>query len=230
MKVNVQKNLMSKNDVLAVETRQQLAELGIYCINIIGSPGSGKTTLLENTCARLQTAVRVAVIEGDIATSLDAERIAKHGVSVHQINTQGACHLDAAMVQEAMSHFDLSQVDLLIVENVGNLVCPAGFDLGEDAKVVVLSVPEGDDKPAKYPNTFRRADACVISKTDLLFGSDFDMQATIATLSDINAEMAVFPLSARSTAGLDAWCEWLISQTKNKMAIRTTEQVITQSR
>jgi len=221
MEVNVQKSLLSKNDLIAADLRAQLRQAGTYCINVIGSPGAGKTTLLERVCAYMKGCLRIAVIEGDIATSLDADRIARHNVAVHQINTYGACHLDAAMVHEALSSFDLDGLDLLIIENVGNLVCPTGFDLGEDMKVVVLSVPEGDDKTAKYPGIFRKSGCLLLNKVDLLPGSDFDIAKAEAAARQVNPGIAIWHVSAKTGDGLTEWCQWLAAKASVKKAAIT---------
>lgn len=218
MEIQVRKNVLGKNDRLAAELRKQFAERKIFVINLISSPGAGKTTLLEETCARLKDRLRLAVIEGDITTTRDADRIAQHGVSVYQIETQGACHLDARMLQNALEHFNLDELDLLIIENVGNLVCPATFDLGEDAKIVVLSIPEGDDKPAKYPGIFRRAKVLLLNKIDLLEVSGFNKEKALADLAEINSDIRIFETSATKNQGLDEWCNWLVEKVQEKQA------------
>lgn len=218
MEIQVRKNVLGKNDRLAAELRKQFAERKIFVINLISSPGAGKTTLLEETCARLKDRLRLAVIEGDITTTRDADRIAQHGVPVYQIETQGACHLDARMLQNALEHFNLDELDLLIIENVGNLVCPATFDLGEDAKIVVLSIPEGDDKPAKYPGIFRRAKVLLLNKIDLLEVSGFNKEKALADLAEINSDIRIFETSATKNQGLDEWCNWLVEKVQEKQA------------
>ncbi|MBO8126659.1 MAG: hydrogenase nickel incorporation protein HypB [Firmicutes bacterium] len=216
MEIKVKKNVLGKNDRLAAEIRKYLSEKGIFAINLISSPGAGKTTILEETCARLKDKLGIAVVEGDITTTRDADRIARHGVPVHQIETQGACHLDARMLENALEHLDLDKVDLLIIENVGNLVCPATFDLGEDAKIVVLSVPEGDDKPAKYPGIFRRAKVLLLNKIDLLEISGFDKEKALRDLAEINPDITVFETSATKGTGMDEWCQWLADRVAEK--------------
>ena len=218
MEIQVRKNVLGKNDRLAAELRKQFAERKIFVINLISSPGAGKTTLLEETCAHLKDRLRLAVIEGDITTTRDADRIAQHGVPVYQIETQGACHLDARMLQNALEHFNLDELDLLIIENVGNLVCPATFDLGEDAKIVVLSIPEGDDKPAKYPGIFRRAKVLLLNKIDLLEVSGFNKEKALADLAEINSDIRIFETSATKNQGLDEWCNWLVEKVQEKQA------------
>lgn len=216
MEIEVRKNVLGKNDRLAAGLRQIFADKGIFVINLISSPGAGKTTLLEATSTRLKDELRLAVIEGDITTTRDADRIARHGVPVYQIETHGACHLDAKMLEEALSRFNLDELDLLIIENVGNLVCPATFDLGEDAKIVVLSIPEGDDKPAKYPGIFQRAKVCLLNKIDLLEVSGFNKESALGDLREINPEVIVFETSATRGDGMDVWCNWLKEQVAAK--------------
>ena len=185
-------------------------------MNLMSSPGSGKTSTLERTIEILPQGLRLAVIEGDIYTTRDAERIEARGVPVVQINTAGACHLDARMIKPALGDFDLGAVDLLIVENVGNLVCPAEFDLGEDARAVVLSVTEGNDKPMKYPLVFRLAKAALINKVDLLPYTDCDLGELERDMALINPELKTFQVSARTGQGFDHWMEWLVEQVDSK--------------
>jgi hydrogenase nickel incorporation protein HypB len=209
MEIKVLRNIMEVNDVIAEKNRQSLDEKGILTLNLMSSPGAGKTTLLERTIEGLKHELTMAVIEGDIATQYDAERIQRHGARVLQINTQGACHLDANMVRNAMENLDLNGVQLLFIENVGNLVCPAEFALGEDLKVAVLSVTEGDDKPEKYPVMFQESRALVINKTDLLPFVDFNIEAAKQRALTINPRLRVFEVSCRSGEGLDSWFDWL---------------------
>ncbi len=218
MEVKVGARVLGANEAVARENRQRLAARGIYCINIISSPGAGKTTILEKTVEILKHKLRLAVIEGDITTTLDADRISAHHVAVHQINTFGGCHLDARMTQRALDQFDLSNLDLLIVENVGNLICPADFELGEDAKVVVLSVPEGDDKPVKYPGIFQRARVLLLNKVDLLQHSNFDQAKMRQDLKRLNPDLVIHETVATTGQGLNPWCDWLVEQAKAKKA------------
>lgn len=178
-------------------------------LNLIGSPGCGKTTLVENMVAHLDGRVRFAVLEGDVETTRDAERLARLGVPVSQLLTSGACHLEAKLVHRALSDLSLDDLDLVIVENVGNMVCPAEFDIGETAKVAVLSVTEGEDKPLKYPLLFREARAVVLSKTDLLPYLSFDIEACVDFLSKINGRVPVFRVSATTGTGMDGWIAWV---------------------
>ena len=216
MKVFVAENLLAANQEVAEQNRKLLKKYGLTLINLIGGPGSGKTTLLEQTVQNLGRKLRFGIIEGDIYTTRDAERLERLGVEVIQINTAGACHLDAAMISRVLSDLPLGELDILIVENVGNLVCPAEFDLGEDTKVAVLSVTEGNDKPAKYPLVFREAKACVLTKLDLLPYTDFDLERVREEIAEINPGLAVFPVSARTGEGMGEWCRWVAAQAQAK--------------
>jgi len=211
VEVNLNRNVLEENDRIAADNRRLLAKLGVATVNLIGSPGSGKTTLLEATLRGLRGhGRRPGVIEGDLETSRDAERIEALGVPACQINTRGGCHLNASQVRDAMASMPLQDVDVLFIENVGNLVCPTEFDLGEAAKAVVLSVTEGDDKPAKYAGPFDAASAVVISKTDLLPYTDFSLDAARRDLVAIKPGIEIFPLSAHTGEGMEAWMEWLL--------------------
>ena len=205
------KNILGANDEIAAQNREMFSKRGVVVMNLMGSPGSGKTTLLEQTLARL-TGVRVAVIEGDLFTAKDAERIERAGVDVIQINTAGGCHLDAAMIQKACAALDLDAIDLLIVENVGNLVCPAEFDIGENFKAVVLSITEGDDKPLKYPLIFKESAATVLNKVDLLPFTNFNLQSARTDLTTLHPMIKIFETSCTRGTGLDAWTQWLIGK------------------
>ncbi|WP_425059548.1 Hydrogenase maturation factor HypB [Sporomusa carbonis] len=209
MEVKVMAQILDKNDKLAREINQQLTARGIYALNLLGSPGAGKTALLEATISRLKNEVKLAVIEGDLYTDKDKDRIARHGVPVFQINTAGGCHLDATMVEQALASLDLSGIELLIIENVGNLVCPANFNVGEHAKVVVLSVTEGEDKPLKYPLVFQESSAVVLNKIDLLPYTNFNLDTATADIKTINSGIQLFNISCRSGEGLHEWCCWL---------------------
>ncbi len=218
MEIPIQQRILATNEALAARTRERLRGSGCFVVNLISSPGAGKTSLLERTAdalAGLPEPVSLAVIEGDIATDQDAARVRGRGVPAVQINTRGDCHLDARMVADALDRLaeqtSLDRLDLLIIENVGNLVCPTEFDLGEDAKVVVASVPEGHDKPSKYPATFLRASAMVVNKVDLLPYVDCDLGRLIGDARAINPGLAVFPLSCRTGEGLAPWIEWLLA-------------------
>jgi len=209
------KIIIDKGDEVALGNRCLLDEAGVLALNLIGSPGCGKTTLLEQTIARLHRPagdappLRVAVIEGDVQSTFDRDRIARAGAPATQIETRGACRLDAAMVERALRDLALDAVDVLFIENVGNLICPAGPKLGEHLKVAVLSVPEGDEKPAKYPTVFVRSDAAVITKLDLLPYLDYDLDRAMGDSKKLNAKLKLFPLSAKTGEEMDAWLDYL---------------------
>jgi hydrogenase nickel incorporation protein HypB len=209
MKVKVLKNILEANLQTAQKNQRLLESHGILAVNIMASPGAGKTSLILKTIEGLGKEVKVGVIEGDIASTVDADRISQAGVAVVQINTGGGCHLDANMVANALENMDLGEMDLLFIENVGNLVCPAGFKLGEQKRVVLASIPEGDDKPHKYPIMFSEAEAIVINKTDLLPYLEFDLGAFKGTVGGLNHSAAIFELSAKTGHGFDAWLTWL---------------------
>jgi hydrogenase nickel incorporation protein HypB len=209
VKIVAAKKILRANDQLAAENRQRLEAAGVYCVNLVGSPGSGKTTLLEAIFARVRATIRPAVIEGDLASQIDADRIEQLGVPVVQINTEGMCHLDATMVGAAAEGFDLDSADMLVVENVGNLVCTANYDLGEHLRLVILSVPEGDDKIAKYPPIFQRSDALVISKVDLLPHFDFDVARVKEDMQRLLPDAPIFEVSAKTGDGMDDLADWL---------------------
>ena len=213
--IPVVENILNANDRLALENRTRIDAAGVFSINILASPGAGKTSLIEQTLPLLKGRLRVATIDGDIATSIDADRAAAAGAGAAiQINTGGDCHLDAVMLRGALEQLDLTQFDLLIVENVGNLVCPANFKLGTHKTVLVASVPEGDDKPYKYPGTYRGVDALVINKIDLLPYVNFRMDYFQQGVQVLNPGVTTFPLSCRTGEGLDAWVNWLIENSR----------------
>jgi hydrogenase nickel incorporation protein HypB len=205
----VVRNILQANERLAAANRKRLEDAGIYAVNLMSSPGAGKTSLLERTIEHLGGRIRMAVIEGDLQTSQDAERIQSKGVQAVQINTDGGCHLDGNMVQIAMDSLDLGHLDLLIIENVGNLVCPAEFNLGEHDKIVILSVTEGDDKPSKYPVMFQQSSVLLINKIDLLPYIDCDVEKIRRDASRLNARLEIFAVSCRTGEGLEAWFSWL---------------------
>jgi hydrogenase nickel incorporation protein HypB len=210
-RVPVVENILNANDRLAEENRARIEAAGVFSVNLMASPGAGKTSLIEQTLPRLKDKLRVAVVDGDIATSLDADRAAVAGAAAAiQINTGGDCHLDAVMLRGALEQLDLTQFDLLIVENVGNLVCPATFKLGTHKSVLIASVPEGDDKPYKYPGMYRGVDALVINKTDLLPYVPFRMDYFERGVQVLNPDVKTFPLSCRTGEGMDAWVKWLL--------------------
>jgi hydrogenase nickel incorporation protein HypB len=210
--VPVIERILGANDRLAAGNRARLDAAGVLSLNFLASPGAGKTSLVERTVSHLAGRLRLAVVDGDIATSLDADRAAAAGARAVQINTGGECHLDAVMLQSALDQLDLAAVDLLIVENVGNLVCPANFALGTHRSVLVASVPEGDDKPYKYPGAYRGVDALVINKIDLLPYVDFDMAYFRRGAAALNPGLVTFPLSCRTGEGLDGWLDWIVTQ------------------
>jgi hydrogenase nickel incorporation protein HypB len=216
MKIVAAKKILKANDQLAAENRAQCDAAGVFVVNVVGSPGAGKTTLLEALFAHLKDRIKPAVIEGDIAGSIDADRMEKIGVPVVQINTDGACHLDAVMIASAMKEFDLAAIDMLVIENVGNLVCTAGFDLGEHLRIIVLSTSEGDDKAVKYPAIFQGSDALFITKTDLMPHLNFNVDRITADMKRLAPEAPVFQVSALHGAGIAAAAEWLLGKmTKN---------------
>jgi hydrogenase nickel incorporation protein HypB len=210
-KVTIAQNILAANDTIAQEIQQSLSARGIRTINLMSSPGAGKTTLLEQTIGRLRGQLRLGVIEGDVETSADAERIEVAGAETVQINTRGACHLEAHMIRDALAEIDLASINLMVIENIGNLVCPAAWDLGEDVRVVVASTTEGDDKPVKYPQMFAISQVMVVNKLDLLPYVDFDLQKVKRQALAINPRLRIFEVSCRTGEGLDAWCEWLLA-------------------
>jgi hydrogenase nickel incorporation protein HypB len=214
--ITIVENILDANDQLALDNYSRLKAAGVFSINILASPGAGKTSLIEQTLPRLRDKLRVAAIDGDIATSIDSDRAAAAGaLAAIQINTGGDCHLDAVMLHGALDQLDLTQFDLLIVENVGNLVCPANFKLGTHKTILVASVPEGDDKPYKYPGTYRGVDVLVINKIDLLPYVNFRMDYFQRGVQVLNPGVTTFPLSCTTGEGLDAWVDWLIENTKS---------------
>ena len=210
-RIPVVEKILSANDRIAAQNRAALDRAKVFSVNLMASPGAGKTSLIEQTIRNLRGRLNLAVIDGDIATSLDADRAAAAGAAAVQINTGGECHLDAIMLQEALPSLDLSQLDLLIVENVGNLVCPASFQLGTHKSVLIASVPEGDDKPYKYPGMYRGVDALVINKIDLLPYVTFDMGYFRRGVEVLNPGLITFQVSCRTGEGLEAWLSWLVA-------------------
>jgi hydrogenase nickel incorporation protein HypB len=222
-KISVETDILARNNRLAAGNRALFAARNLFVLNLVSSPGSGKTTLLEKTLRDLSGTTRSAVIEGDQQTDNDAVRIAATGVPVKQINTGAGCHLDAHMVGHAALEFDLDNLDLLLIENVGNLVCPASFDLGENHKVVVLSVTEGEDKPIKYPQMFHAADVMLLNKTDLLPHLDFDVAKCREMAKRVNPGITIFEVSAKTGAGMDDWYGWLGEKIKGQRPV-TSDQ------
>ena len=219
MRVELERKVLVENDRIAGLLRESFGSHGVFCLNLIGSPGAGKTALLECTLAALPAERRVAVLTGDIQTDNDARRLARFGFPVRQITTGGACHLDARMVERALESWAMESLDLLLIENVGNLVCPSSYDLGEHAKVVVMSVTEGEDKPLKYPATFFRAALVVLNKIDLLPYVPFNLPAARANIAQVRPGIETVELSCCSGAGIDAWVRWLESRMTARAAI-----------
>ncbi len=209
MKINIREDVLKDHNLVAELNRETFKESKTLVINLMSSPGSGKTTLLEETVKSLINEYTIAVIEGDLATDLDAQRLSLLGINTVQINTVGGCHLDARMIAKILPEFELNQIDILFIENIGNLVCPSGYDLGQDYKVVVLSVPEGNDKIPKYPVMFRRTDLTIINKIDLLPYVTFSLEQAKMDLAAINPEAQLMGLSARTGEGFEDWINWL---------------------
>lgn len=214
--ITVERKVLAKNDELAEHNRSLLKQNEIFTINLVSSPGSGKTSLLEKTFETLGSKVDISVIEGDVQTSLDAERVANYNVPVVSIVTNGACHLEAKLVQDALSNLDLEKTELLFIENVGNLVCPAGFDLGENMKIVLVSTTEGDDKPLKYPKMFRNSKAMIINKTDLIPYVNCNIETLKNNALNVNPGLKIFEVSCTSGAGIKEWCNWLVENVRTK--------------
>ena len=212
MKIKVLKDILDANEQLAERNRQLLDSQGIFAVNLMSSPGAGKTSLILETIKKLKGKTKLGVIEGDVSSSLDAERIGKEDVPVLQINTGGGCHLDANMTYNALSNVPLQDIELLIIENVGNLICPAEFALGEHKKVVVSSIPEGDDKPFKYPLMFHKADVVLINKIDLLPYLNFDIQVFSQAIKGINQKVEIIQISCVTGQGIEEWVSWLLTQ------------------
>lgn len=211
-KVPVVEKIHKVNDQLALENRAKLDEAGVFSVNLMASPGAGKTSLIERTLKTLGAEYNIAVIDGDLASSIDADRAAAAGATAVQINTGGSCHLDAHMLRNAFAELDLKKFDLLLVENVGNLVCPSGFQLGTHKNVLIASTPEGDDKPYKYPKMYQNVDVLIINKTDLLSLLSFDMEYFTKGVEILSPGLTTFPLSCQTGDGFDAWIDWLDTQ------------------
>lgn len=209
MKIDLHQPILDKNDRIASENRDLFKEKRVFVLDLLASPGSGKTSTILATIEALRDEFNIAVIEGDIASNVDAERISAQGIAAVQINTGGACHLESDMIRRAVNALDLDSLDLIIVENVGNLVCPTDFDLGEGAKVMILSVPEGDDKPLKYPGVFQVAEAIILNKVDTMSVFNFNEQAFRDAVTQLNPQAPIFPIAATKGEGVEAWAEWL---------------------
>ncbi|MBN2104936.1 hydrogenase nickel incorporation protein HypB [bacterium] len=213
--ITIEKKILEKNEDLAKLNREIFHQKNILTLDLLSSPGSGKTTLLEKTLEILKGKIHPAVIEGDVQTDHDAQRIAEHQIPVVQIITRGGCHLDARLIQDALNKLPLDEIQLLFIENVGNLVCPAEFDLGETEKVVILSATEGDDKPLKYPLAFHKATTCILNKTDLLPYVEFSVDTFRKNALKINPALTLFECSAKTGDGIEAWTDWLTHKIKN---------------
>jgi len=212
MEIKVIKNILGENDRIAAENQAMFQDKKVFVLNFMGSPGAGKTSVLEKTMECLKDKIKMAVIEGDLFTSKDAERIDKYGVPVIQINTAGGCHLDANMVQKTVKEMNLDELDLLVVENVGNLVCPAEFPVGEDARAVVLSVTEGDDKPLKYPLMFKESEIALLNKVDLAPYCNFNMDSAKKDITSLHPGIEVLEVSCTKGNGIEDWCDWLLKK------------------
>ena len=212
MEIKIMKNILDRNQNKANEVRNLLISKKVLMVNIISSPGAGKTTLLERTCEELGARFRIGVIEGDITTDRDAQRLKKYNIPIVVINTEGGCHLDSHSISKVLDSFDLDNLDVLFVENVGNLICPSQFDLGEAFKLAIVSTTEGDDKPGKYPMLFREARAVLLNKTDLIPYTNFDSGSFKSDLKKINAQVPLFEISCTNGVGLKGWYEWIIDQ------------------
>jgi hydrogenase nickel incorporation protein HypB len=212
--LTVERKILEKNDEIATSIRELFQQHKIFAINLVSSPGSGKTSLVEKTITKCKNKIRIAVIEGDVQTDLDAQRVHALGIPVVQIVTHGACHLEANLVRDSLHNINIADVDLVIIENVGNLVCPAGYDLGEDLKVVIVSTTEGDDKPLKYPAMFRRSSVLIINKIDLLPHLNTSLEELEKNALSINPSLKIFKTSCETSEGINDWCNWLESRIK----------------
>jgi hydrogenase nickel incorporation protein HypB len=215
MEIKVLKNILSANDEIAERNHALLDKNNVFAVNIMASPGAGKTSLILETIRRLKDRIRIGVIEGDITSSVDAETVGKEGVPVVQINTGGGCHLDANMIRNALGNMTLEDIELLLIENVGNLVCPAEFTIGDHKKVLVSSTPEGHDKPFKYPLMFHTVDVVLLNKADLMPYLDFDLEIFSQAIKGINEKIEVFPISCTSGQGIEQWLSWLLARMGN---------------
>jgi hydrogenase nickel incorporation protein HypB len=215
--LTIKEDILGVNDEIAKKNQEMVDKHHILLINITSSPGAGKTSLIMQTINRLKSKVRLAVIEGDVASSIDADKVNALGIPAVQINTAGGCHLDANMVKNALENLDLEKIDLIIIENVGNLICTAGFALGAHKDVMILSVPEGDDKPYKYPSMFMASSVVLVNKIDVLPYFDFNLNTFFKSVNGLNASAKIFPISAKTGEGLETWFEWLENELKQKM-------------
>ena len=210
--VEIRQNILRQNDLLARDLRGQFSAAGVFVVNLVSGPGAGKTALLENTLRTMREKYRVAALTGDLATDNDAQRLARSGAPVKQISTGTVCHLDASMISNALGTWNLAELDFLFIENVGNLVCPASYDIGEQLRVVLLSVTEGEDKPLKYPTLFNSADCAVITKCDIAAAVEFDREAAIANIHEVRPGLPILETAAKTGQGVEEWIAWLESQ------------------
>ncbi|MBC8486879.1 MAG: hydrogenase nickel incorporation protein HypB [Bacteroidetes bacterium] len=215
--ITIERKVLQKNDEIATQNREIFTKKGLFVINVVSSPGSGKTSILEKTLEHLKGKIKIAVIEGDVQTDIDTKRVERYGVPVVQIVTNGGCHLEAKLVKDALDNMSLDDVNILVIENVGNLVCPAGYDLGENMKVVIVSTTEGDDKPLKYPKMFRNASVLIINKTDLLSYVDCNIEELKKNALQINPSLKIFETSCTSVEGIPEWCQWLERNVSEKI-------------
>lgn len=218
MRIDLAKPILDRNERLAAENRARFDDAGVFVLDLMASPGAGKTSTILATIDALRDRYRIAVIEGDIASKVDAEKIKAHGIPAVQINTGGACHLESDMIKRAIDALPLSELDLIIIENVGNLVCPTDFNLGEDAKVMILSVPEGHDKPYKYPGIFQVSEAVILNKVDTMHVFDFDEDEFTSVVRSLNPTSPIFRIAATKGEGIDQWAEWLAARIDGKIA------------
>lgn len=226
---DVSLNLLKANDYIAEMIRSEMKDRNILLLNLVSSPGSGKTSLLEETIRRLKGQLNIAVLEGDLETERDAIRIRQHGVQALQIVTHGTCHLEAQMIQQAMPNLDFDGIDILFIENVGNLVCPASYDLGEDIRVTLVSCTEGDDKPKKYPSMFLTTDIMLVTKSDLLPYVPFSVDAVILDAHEVNNNIQSLVLSSLNGDGMDEWCDFLLKKVEEKKTVHNSKFIIQSS-
>lgn len=215
MEIEIKQPILKKNDELAQANRQLFSQNNVFVLDLMASPGSGKTSTILATIDALRDEFNIAVIEGDIASSVDAEKIKAQGIAAVQINTGGACHLESDMIRRAVDVLDVERLDLIIIENVGNLVCPTDFDLGENMKAMILSVPEGHDKPLKYPGVFQAAEAIVLNKVDVMDAFDFDEEQFTSSVKRLNPTAPIFPISATKGGGVEEWTSWLAEKIRS---------------
>lgn len=222
--VKIRENVLKKNDILARDLRQRFQANGVYVVNLVSSPGSGKTTLLTEVLTRLSDTFKVAALVGDLATENDAQRLEKSGALVHQITTGTVCHLEAQMIDASIKQWDLADIDFLFIENVGNLVCPSSYDLGENIRAVLFSTTEGEDKPEKYPTIVNSADVAIITKIDLRDAAGFDKEKFYASIYKSRPEMKIFEVSAKKNIGIDEWIDYLVEE-KKKIASNSSNEI-----